>query len=184
MRAFRVLVALAALAVLSTPAYADGFITPVLGYNFGGDSTGCVSLTDCQNKNLNLGVAFGSMGQSGGFEEDISYARDFFAGATDSGVFTMMSNLMLVIPLGPVQPYGVGGVGLIRPHASGNPLQVATSKNAFGYDLGFGLTLMFGHHIGLRGDLRRFRTLEDVTLFVFSGEPLTFWRGSLGVTFR
>lgn len=184
MRSIRITVLMATLVLLTKPAYADRFITPFMGYNFGGDSVNCVSLTDCQDKHLNLGVSFGSIGGGAGFEEEISYAKNFFGEGSDSAVLTVMSNLILGIPLGPVQPYAVGGIGLVRPHASTNPLQVATSKNAFGYDLGGGINVFFGRHVGVRGDLRRFQTLQNVTLFVFSGETLAFWRASVGLTFK
>ena len=160
------------------------FITPFLGYNFGGDSRNCISLTDCQEKHINVGLSIGSTGRVAGLEEDMSYARNFFGAGTNNAVLTAMTNLLVTIPLGPIQPYVVGGVGLIRPHASSNPLQVVTSKSAFGSDFGGGLTLMFGRRVGVRGDIRRFHTLQDVTLFLFSGEKLDFWRASAGITFR
>jgi len=94
-----------------------------------------------------------------------------------------MTNLVFTLPIGPIQPYVVGGIGLIRPHANYNPLQLVTSKNAFGTDLGGGLTIMFGR-VGVRGDIRRFHTLQDVTLLVFTGGKLDFWRASAGVTFK
>ena len=39
----------------------------------------------------------------------------------------------------------------------------------------------FGNRVGVRGDLRRFHAL-DVTLGIFTGEPLDFWRASVGLT--
>ena len=39
---------------------------------------------------------------------------------------------------------------------------------------------MFGH-VGIRGDLRQFRTMENVNLLVFSSEKLDFWRASAGL---
>ena len=175
---------LAVLVLSVAPVYADGFVTPFLGYNFGGDSGNCVSLTDCQEKHVNIGLSIGSTGRVFGVEEDLSYAKNFFGAGSDNSVMTVMTNLLVTIPLGPVQPYFVGGVGLIRPHASYNPVPVVTSKNAFGSDLGGGLTLMFGHRVGLRGDVRRFHTLQNVTFLVFTGEKLDFWRASAGITFR
>jgi hypothetical protein len=40
---------------------------------------------------------------------------------------------------------------------------------------------MFGDRVGVRGDIRRFHAL-DVTLGIFTGEPLDFWRASVGLT--
>ncbi len=166
----------------ATPAHAEGFITPFVGFNFGGDSANCLSLTNCQEKRTNFGVSFGVL--SGfGFEEDISYAKDFFGSTpgTDSSVFSAMSNLMIVIPAGPVRPYVLGGVGLIKAHVNSSLSSIASfDNNSFGYDLGGGLHIIFGH-VGVRGDVRYFKTLQDIPLF--TSQPLEFWRGSLGVTF-
>ena len=173
----------AALVLSVVPAYADRSITPFLGYNFGGDSGNCVSLRDCQEKHVNFGLSVASTGRILGLEEDLSYAREFFGTGTGDSVLTVMTNLVFTLPIGPIQPYVVGGIGLIRPHANYNPLQLVTSKNAFGTDLGGGLTIMFGR-VGVRGDIRRFHTLQDVTLLVFTGGKLDFWRASAGVTFK
>ena len=173
----------AALALSVVPAHADGFVTPFLGYNFGGDSVNCVSLTTCQEKHLNFGMSIGTAGRVAGMEEDFSFAKNFFDTSTDNSVLTIMTNVRLSLPLGPIQPYLVGGIGLIKPHASNNPLQVFTSKSAFGTDLGGGLTIMLGQGVGVRGDIRRFNA-QGVTLLVFSGAKADFWRASAGLTFR
>ena len=165
------------------PARAEGFITPFLGFNFGGDSANCISLTNCQEKRTNFGVSIGTL--SGlGFEEDISFAKNFFGDVTgaDNSVFTAMSNLLISIPAGPVRPYVVGGIGLIRPHVS-TTLAGLTSfeKNAFGYDLGGGVHVILGH-VGVRGDLRRVKTVQDIPLVTLTNEKLVYWRGSAGLT--
>src|SRR4051812_36453980 len=63
----------AALAAVAAPARADGFVTPYLGYNFGGDSANCQSLTDCEEKHLNFGVSLMGTAAVIGFEEEIGY---------------------------------------------------------------------------------------------------------------
>jgi hypothetical protein len=171
----------------SVPAQADGgFITPFIGFNFGGDSANCPSLTQCEQKRRNFGVSFGAMGNAAGFEEDISFAKNFY-GETPGGensVFSAMSNLVLGAGAGPVRPYVVGGVGIIRSHVSsitGSITNLDTGKNSFGYDLGGGINIIFGDHVGVRGDLRRFKTFQDVGLPFFADEKLKFWRGSVGL---
>ena len=75
------------------PAHAEGFLTPFVGFNFGGDSANCISLSNCDEKRLNWGVSFGSRHGIFGFEEDIGYAPSFF-GKTEGGdnaVLTVMS---------------------------------------------------------------------------------------------
>ena len=65
-----------------------------------------------------------------------------------------------------------------------NPANLSVDKNAFGYDLGGGVNVMVTRHAGIRGDVRHFHTLQNVTLSVFTGDKLDFWRGSLGLTLR
>jgi hypothetical protein len=116
-------------------------------------------------------------------EQDFSFAKNFYDSSTDNSVLTIMTNVRLSLPLGPIQPYLVGGIGLIKPHASNNPFQVFTSKSAFGTDMGGGLTIMLGQGFGVRGDIRRFNA-QGVTLVIFSGAKADFWRASAGLTFK
>jgi opacity protein-like surface antigen len=171
--------------LLARPVFADHAVTPYVGYNYGGDSSNCVSLRDCQEKHLNVGLSFGPADGSG-FEEDIAFAKNFFgvSPGTDNSVLTVMSNLLIGIPIGPVHPFVVGGVGLIRSHASLALTDLVTSKNAFGYDLGGGVIISLGRRLGVRGDIRRFSTFEDLTLFVFTGGKLNFTRATVGLTFK
>lgn len=173
------LLASALLATMSGTARAQGYFTPFVGYNFGGNSVNCASFSNCDEKRKLFGISFGTMRQVVGTEQDIAYARHFFGDSTNGGsMLTLMSNILVVAPLGPVRPYGLLGLGLIRPHTDSG------SKNALGYDIGAGVHLFFGKRFGLRGDVRRMKSMQNVTLFVFSGEKLEFWRASLGVTLR
>jgi opacity protein-like surface antigen len=188
MKAIR-LAALAALfaAASAVPARADGFITPFLGFNFGGDqAANCASLTNCEDRRLDWGVALGSTSGIFGFEEEIAYSKDFFGKTPggDNAVLTLMSNLMLVLPAGPIRPYGVIGLGLIHPHIKFDSSAFDASSNALGYDIGGGVNIFFTPGVGLRGDVRHLHTLQDVTLGLTSEAKLDFWRGSAGLTFR
>jgi hypothetical protein len=178
MRVVRILVlACAAMAAMTVPAAAQGFFTPFVGYNFGGDSVNCVSLGNCDERHTNLGISFGKTGRYSGTEQDIGYARHFFGETADgkSSMLTAMTNFLVIVPAGPVRPYGVLGFGLVRPRG----------KNALGYDIGFGANVFFSKRFGLRGDLRRMRSFRDVTLFEsIEAHKLDFWRASLGFTFR
>jgi opacity protein-like surface antigen len=187
-RTFYTVVGAAALFLaVAAPARADGLITPFLGFNFGGDSGYCQSVTNCEEKRANFGVSLATTGGLLGFEEDISFAKNFFGQApgTDNSVFTAMSNLVVGIPIPRVQPYVLGGFGLIRPHVSlGSSLSVEKSDTAFGYDIGGGVTVYPAAHVGLRGDIRHFHTLEDVNVLIFTSQKLDFWRASAGLAFR
>jgi hypothetical protein len=174
------ILALASTMLASSPGTAWSQITPFLGYNFGGDSVNCERLRDCDDKKANFGISIAKASGVFGMEQDISYVPHFFGKTPGEGnsMLTLMSSLMVIAPLGPVQPYGVLGLGLMRPHT------ILGAKNALGYNLGGGLTVYPTRRLGLRADVRRMRALSDVKLFVFSGEKLEFWRASLGLTLR
>ena len=186
-RALAILCATSAVLIAgAAPARADGFISPFIGFNFGGDSSNCASLTSCEEKRLNWGASLGTVNGVFGFEEEIGYASQFFGKTTggDNALLTLMSNLMLVVPAGPVQVYGLVGLSLVRPHMTFDSGALTLSKNAIGYDIGGGLNIFFTHGVGLRGDVRHIKTLQNFTLGVFNSDQINFWRGSVGLTFR
>ena len=141
----RVACALALMLVASSAADAQGFISPFIGYNFGGDA-GCPEISNCEDKKSNFGVSFGTAGIIG-FEEELAYAKNFFGktpGASSS-VLTLMSNVMVAPRIGPARPYALIGVGLIKSHVEATLGSLASiDNNNFGWDIGGGLMLMFG----------------------------------------
>ena len=183
-------------AVLSArEARADGLIIPYIGINFGGDSGSELS-SAIDAKRLNWGGSFLFMGGGVfGVEGDFNYSPDFF-GKTDLGgssVFSGMGNLVLGIPFGGqqgfgVRPYGLIGAGVV--HATGDAFDNALSfgENKVAWDVGGGVLVFFTTHVGIRGDLRYIRTFEaaDFLDFDVTGESseLDFARGSLGFIFR
>jgi opacity protein-like surface antigen len=157
-------------AALPAPARADGFISPFYGRNFGNNDA-CPNLQQCESKNSSFGAALGAMGDVVGFEEEISFSDKFFGEAPnlDSSVTSFMSNLMVIPKLGPIRPYAVIGLGLIMSRAKlETPAVEISNNNSVGLDYGGGLAIFFGDHLGVRGDLRLFRTLQDLSLFGFT----------------
>ena len=178
-----ILIAFVVLAA-AAPSRAQGFIRPLIGYDFGGNS-GCPQISGCEDKRTNVGVAFGSMGRILGFEEEIADAKNFFGsvGTQSSSVITLMSNIMIVPAIGPVHPYVLGGLGLMKTHVDFNRTDVLSlSNNSLAWDLGGGVTVLFGQHLGVRGDIRHFHSTESFTIpFVGitpTNEKLTFGRAS------
>ena len=171
------------LVMRSAPARADGFLIPFIGYNFGGDSSTCAGLTDCSPRRTSYGVSVGAMGTSVGFEEDLSYTKDFFGAApgVESSVVSAMSNLLFLGAPGRIQSYFVSGVGLVRLRVSFN--QTSVERNVITYDVGGGVNGSFTRHVGIRADLRHFHTLQDVNVLLISGK-LGFWRASLGLALK
>jgi hypothetical protein len=142
-------------------ASADGFIGGLIGYNFGGNAS-CPTLRNCEEKHRNTGGVFGSLGKGGGAEVEVASASDLLAttGATSSSVQSFMSNALLGPKLGPVQPFGLFGVGLLRMHAEFATPASTHTENKLGWDAGFGVIVWLGH-VGIRGDLRRFSAFGD-----------------------
>ena len=180
-------VALALCVMWAVPARAQGFIAPYIGFPYGGDvSSFCASLTNCEERRMNWGVEIGSARGAIGFAEDIGYAKNFFGDVpgSDNSVLTLMTNLMVVLPAGPIRLYGLFGFGLVHPHVSFGTSAFDLSKNAIGYDFGGGVNIMFTHGFGIRGDIRDIRTFQDLTLGIFDSQKLNFWRGSAGLVFQ
>lgn len=174
-------------------ARAEGFISPLIGFNFGGDSScpavsNLTSLNNCQDKRLNFGVALGGMNAVVGFEEEFAYARDFFGTAPglNSSVFTLMSNLMLVPKIGPVRPYFLAGLGLLKTHVEFTAASLtSTDNNNFGWDIGGGLMVTVVPHVAVRGDIRYFHSFQDLGAigFSLSSTKLDFGRAAAALTF-
>ncbi len=188
----RVLMCAAMLMVVGAgPARAEGFLSPFIGYNFGGDSV-CPTARDCDSRQPNLGVAFGTLGSVVGFEEEIGYARDFFPDAQAAGgassVLTVMSNFLVAPKIGIVRPYVLVGVGLMKSRVELTPSSlVSASHNDLGWDLGGGLMVHLAPHVGVRGDLRYFHAFQDLEIagVTLSDAKLDFGRlsGAFVLTF-
>lgn len=182
--------AIAFLSCTATPARAQGFFSPLIGYDYGGNSL-CQTLRGCEQKKLNIGFAFGKLGRAGGFEEEIAWAKDFYGSSesgADSNVLTVMSNFMVAPKIGPVRPYGLFGVGYMKAHVNLNPIAIVSfSNNTFAWDAGAGLFVMFGQHVGIRGDIRHFNSFQELNLLglsIGSGTKLNYGRASVALVLQ
>jgi opacity protein-like surface antigen len=184
-------------AAVPRPAAADWLFTPFIGSTFGGSANvgGLPTTKNDFEHQLNWGASL-SGGKVVGFEVDFGYSPNFFKNASDvnglnflgdGNVTTLTGNLRLAVPAGPIRPYAVGGVGLIRSKVD-DPGQFFTqpSTSDFGMDIGAGIDAFFSHTVGLRGDFRYFRSFEDNSSSAvdFSLGSFRFWRGTVGVTFK
>lgn len=183
---------LAVIALTPAPARADTLIVPFWGVNFAGDSGR--SFSDAFDaKRFDYGISFAFMGAGVfGIEGDFAYSPDFF-GRTDVGgssVFTGTGNLVLGIPFGGqqgfgIRPYAAAGLGVMRASADFE----GVAENNVTWDFGGGIALFFGTRAGVRFDVRYFRTFEDLTIFgveLIGDSPgkLDFTRTSLGLVLR
>lgn len=180
----------AALLVLATfprEARADVFVVPSMNWTFGSD------YTDMSRQGW--GVSVGATGAFIGFEIDWSRTHDFFAAdvapqplsAADNRMQTLMFNLLVTLPTGRVKPYLAVGAGVIQSRVTADLALLGFDDNGIGFSFGGGIVGYFTDHVGVRVDLRRFRTVTDLfkdsPLDVESG-ALNFWRGSLGVALK
>ncbi len=185
--------ALTLLLGLVTPAAAraDGLIIPFLGVNFGGNSGKAIS-DAIDAKRFDWGVSFAFMGAGVlGLEADIARSPDFY-GKSDIGgssVFTATGNLLFGVPIGGqsgvgFRPYALAGIGVVRSKVDAltDVLNFDESKPA--WDFGGGAMFFFGDHVGLRGDVRYFRTFGAVDLVGIGEDHLDFGRASAGLVLR
>jgi len=168
-------------------ARADGYVNPWVGVNGVNDEAGHAA----------VGVTTGYMsGGVFGFEVDFGYTPHFLGsddGFVKNTAMTFTGDFILGVPFGGahgagIRPFASAGLGLLRTHSETEGLaEVSRSNNELCYDVGGGVMGFFGEHIGLRGDLRYFRTVEDTNLgsvFELNRGTLRFWRVTGGVTFR
>ena len=103
----------------------------------------------------------------------------------DNSVLTLMTNVIVGPKIGAIRPFVLGGVGLIKSHVEFTAGSLLDSSNDFGWNIGGGVMLMFGDHVGVRGDLRRFKSFSefDILGFGLADEKLSFSRASGGVVF-
>lgn len=200
LRALLVVVVLGAGAV---PASADWLFTPYLGLNFG-HSADFGDVGDFEDNFEKKSVFGGSLAWMGagivGVELDFGWSPNFFTFTTgdedfdfgDSNLTTLMVNAIVGAPLGGqtgpgVRPYVAGGIGLMRSHISESTFFDGLSSSDLAMNLGGGLTGFFSDNVGIRGDIRYFRSLQDNEPdddFDFGLSSFHFWRGTVGVTFR
>ena len=83
---------------------------------------------------------------------------------------------------------------LIVPNVIPTPLSLLSNdNNHFGWDIGGGLMIFFGGHIGIRGDIRFFHTFHDIEaldkleefgITFLGGTKLDFGRAAAAVVFK
>lgn len=184
----------AALVLILSPSIARGdwLFTPNIGTTFGADTNG--------NEHFTYGMAIGWMGAGVfGWEADFSFTPEFFEGPDDdidfdggSNVVSAMANAIIGVPVGGqygggFRPYVTGGIGMLQTEARSNEDLFSVDNSEFGFNLGVGAIGFMGDHVGLRGDLRYLRSLEDPVRdneFDIAVGNFDYWRGTFGLTFR
>ena len=205
----RVAVVMAFVIFLAKPASADWLFTPYYGIVFGGaaNTVDIDTLDEAFEQRSIFGASLAGMGGGVfGLEFDFGYAPNFFQLTEGGGDFeffdvnssltTLMGNVVIGIPIGGssgpgVRPYATAGIGLMRANIEFEDLFENLSSNDLGVNFGGGVNVFFTDNIGIRGDFRYFRGLQNEDEsdgepldFDFNLDDFDFWRGTIGITFR
>ncbi|MDP3720093.1 MAG: outer membrane beta-barrel protein [Acidobacteriota bacterium] len=162
----QVVLAVVLIVATTAPARAQGYLSPMLGLNFGGVS-GCPGLRDCTNDQKNVSIAGGKFATIFGIEAELASSPTFFGEATglSSSVLTGMGNVMLGPRAGPVRPYVLAGAGIMQAHFElSTPSVLTTHDTVLGYAIGGGVFALLGDRFGVRGDLRYFHSFREVII--------------------
>jgi opacity protein-like surface antigen len=189
MRTRRLLCAVVAAAgtMLSpAPAWADIRLTPFAGVT---------RIEDANNGTLGAALTLGGL-----LGLEVEAARTWLGSLEgvpvvdlDAHATTYMGNLVLRLPVGPIQPYATAGAGIVRVTGSVDlPVLgdvVSASGQDFAWNTGAGLYLLPAPNFGFRADIRRFQT-GDISWEDFAGirdlplPKFNFWRATAGITFK
>lgn len=172
-------------AAFASPLQAgDLVLTPNVGLAFGGIT---------EESHLSYGADLSYFGDGLlGSELSFTYAPDFFGGGEDprlpdNNLATLMANLLLSgrVAEGRSRFYVSGGLGLVQTRIDETEQFLSVDSNEFGLNVGGGVLLMMGEHLGLRGDIRYFRALSDPEPddeFDLDLADLDFWRATAGLS--
>ncbi len=158
-------------------AQVDGFLTPYIGTSMEGD------LPDAGRT---FGVALGLLGRRGlGAEVDVSHGSDFDPSRfEDTGLTSLMANVLTGRPRGRVRPFGIIGMGLLRTRGCVANCVRTVSRTDLAANVGGGLSIPITTMFALRSDLRYLRYVQhhrDVPRL--ESGPYDYWRWTVGATY-
>ena len=179
-------------------ARADWILTPHFGTTFGADAT---------NRHAVLGGAIAEFDEDAfGWEADISFVPDFFAGrygsedftSSNSSVLSLMANALIGVPVGGrhrdrIRPYVTLGAGVMQMFVAspedGKFFETFTYEP--GWNAGIGGLGFITKRIGIRADVRYIRSFRNqrpswtrgLVSDVAPGN-FDFFRGTVGLTVR
>jgi hypothetical protein len=170
-------IALGVLAAIDAEAQTPitGLLTVHLGLASGGDTEAGVS----------PGISMSIIESNGwGTELDLAHTVSFVDEAYDeSGITSLMLNVVGFWPEMRVRPFALVGAGLLRVRATPQFDAPDVSRTDWAINAGAGALVMLDEAVGIRGDLRYVRYVgrEDALPFVEEGF-FDYWRVSIGAT--
>ena len=178
-----------ALLLLAIPASAGAqtfWVSPFVGTTSGNDQT---------HANPGMGIAAGAMvfkdwvGVEGEFSDALVFFKDD-GFLTHRRLLTATGNVVVTAPYlqnEKFSVYGTVGLGVIRPHIEEAGGFSKVEVNKLGFSIGGGVTAFAMKNVGVRGDVRYFRTLKDdvaANPFGIDFGSFGFWRSSVGLVVR
>jgi hypothetical protein len=133
-------------------------------------------------------IVGGEVGYAGGFFDP---PQDVFDLVQSSHVLTANGAAGITRAYAPgrrLYPYATAGFGLMRQQARDRAGAIDVTRNDPAFDVGGGARLLLRNYVGVRGDVRYFRSMKgagDGASDLVSDLPrLGFWRISAGVVLR
>lgn len=176
---------LAAVLGLCNPAQAraDFYANPWAGVVFGNEQAAAGFRS--------FGVSLGDMGtRLVGTETTIGFTSDFFGSAVKNYVLDVTGGITVGPSLdttrGRVHPYASAGLSSIRTSINGAGTLGKATRADIGFSFGGGVALDFNGPIGLRGDLRYYRSFNgDASINSLNADlaKLQYWRATIGIVF-
>ena len=182
--------------LLPAHAAADWMVSPHVGARFAGATNYVLGGVGAEKNRFGFGSSIGFLGAGIlGVEADVAFVPGFFNGpsVTTSMVTTVMGNVIVAAPLDVTQyglrPYLTSGAGWMRARGDasfGPVISPVISGNLFGMNVGGGAIGPISPRLSLRFDLRYFRNLtgDAESTIDRTAVALSFWRGTVGLTFR
>ena len=172
-------VALGVLGAVDAEAQSEitGMLSVHLGLVSGGDTEAGVS----------PGVSMAIIENNGlGAELDLTHTVSFVDDAYDeSGITSLMLNLVAFWPEMRVRPFVTLGGGVLRVRATPQSDAAEISRTDWGLNAGAGVLVRLDEAVAIRGDLKyvRYVTRQDELTFVEEG-IFDYWRVSIGATWN
>jgi len=177
------LLAAGVLACAAPRASAETILTPYAGIVFG---------SDVRDEHGVYGGNLLFTGAVFGFEVDFGYSPDFFGGPDlvdlpDNNVSTLMGNFVFGGRVGGnSRLYASAGGGLIKQRIDDTDDFFDVDRNDFGINAGGGVIVGFSEHVGIRADVRYFRSVGDDegdNEFDIDFGDFSYWRATGGLSF-
>lgn len=196
--------AMAVTAMTLWPAAADAQfrVTPFFSGAFGGAANDGFGFDDADPNadwwgvGVNAGWTIGWLG----VEADLAHMPRFFDNdggfLPNTSLMTAMGNVRLGVPIGMgmmgmgegAMPFVSAGLGIIRPNIEEAGGLAFVDDSKLGWNVGGGLAGYFSDHVGLEGDIRYFRAMEDEdaapNAFGIDFDGFDFWRAGIGLSFK